>query len=32
VPAVKELMETGSVRTVPKTHLVDEAESYVLGS
>jgi len=32
VPAVRELMETGSLRTVPPTHLVDEPEAYVVGS
>ncbi len=32
VPAVRELMETGSLRTVPPTHLVDEAEAYVVGT
>jgi len=31
VPAVRELMETGSLRTVPRTHLVDEPERYVVG-
>src|SRR4051794_19332705 len=30
VPAVRELMETGSLRTVPSTHLVDEPEAYVV--
>jgi hypothetical protein len=32
VPAVRELMETGSLRTVPHTHLVDAPESYVVGT